>query len=214
VKDNTPLIILGAGGHAKVLIDALLASSAVIAGIVDPDPALVGTKVLGIPVLGGDDIVNEYPSSEIRLVNGLGSVGHPLRRKQLFDQFKQMGYTFATVVHPSAVIARDVVLGEGVQVMAGAIIQPGCRIGSNVIINTKASIDHDSIIGDHAHIAPGVTLSGTVMVGSTSHIGTGATIIQGISIGTVCLVAAGAVVISDVPDGRTVVGVPAKVVQI
>ncbi len=207
---SLPVIILGAGGHAKGLVDALLAASAVIAGIVDPDPALTGTKVLGVPVLGGDDIVNEYPPSEIQLVNGLGSVGLPVKRQQLFEKFKGMGYKFATVVHPSAVIASDVVLGEGVQVMAGVVIQPGCRIGINSIINTRASVDHDCAIGDHVHIAPGVTMSGGVKIGMGSHIGTGATVIQGLSIGNGCLVAAGAVVTNNIIAGAMVRGVPAR----
>ena len=210
MRGDTAIIILGAGGHAKVLIDALLLSSAVIAGVVDPDLALVGTTILGVPVLGGDDVINEFPPSEIKLVNGLGSVGLPVKRQQLYERFKDLGYKFATVVHPSAVVASDVVLGEGAQVMAGAVIQPGCRIGINSIINTRASVDHDSIVGEHAHVAPGVTMSGGVKIGMGSHIGTGATLIQGKSIGRGCLVAAGAVVTKDIADGVMVRGVPAR----
>lgn len=207
---SLPVIILGAGGHAKVLIDALLASSVVIVGIVDPDPALMGTTILGVSVLGGDDVVDEYPPSEIQLVNGLGSVGLPVKRQQIFERFKSMSYYFATIVHPSAVVASNVVLGEGAQVMAGAVIQPDSRIGINSVINTRASVDHDCIIGDHVHIAPGVTLSGGAAVGAGSHIGTGATLIQGISIGRGCQVAAGAVVIRNIIEGTKVRGVPAR----
>lgn len=207
---SMPVIILGAGGHSKVLIEALLVSSAVIAGIVDSDPARQGTEVLGVLVLGGDDVVTEFPPSEVLLVNGIGSVGLPIKRQQVFDKFKALSYNFATVVHPSAVVASDVVLGEGTQVMAGAVIQPGCHIGVNCIINTRVSVDHDCIIGDHSHISPGVIFSGGVTVGVCSHIGTGATAIQGISIGGGCLVAAGAVVIKDIADGAKVRGVPAR----
>lgn len=207
---SLPVIILGAGGHSKVLIEALLVSSVVITGIVDPNQMLVGAKILGIPVLGGDNVVDKVPPSQVQLVNGLGSVGLPIIRQQLYNRFKGLGYNFATVVHPSAVVATDVVLGEGTQVMAGAVIQPGCRIGINSIINTCASVDHDCIIGDHVHISPGVTLSGGVAVGACSHIGTGATVIQGISIGSGCLVAAGAVVTKDITDGAKVRGVPAR----
>lgn len=207
---SLPIIVLGAGGHAKVLIDSLLAVSAIITGIADPDEKRLGTNVLGIPVLGADDVVAGFSPSEVRLVNGLGSVGLPVNRQQLFEQFKELGYTFATIIHPSAVIAPDVVLGEGAQVMAGAVIQPGCIIGINTIINTRSSIDHDCTIGDHVHIAPGVILSGTVRTGSGVHIGTGATIIQGISIGDNCLVAAGTVVAKNIADGLMVRGVPAR----
>jgi len=208
-----PIVILGAGGHAKVLIEALLADAAVIAGIVDADPALGGMQLLGVPVLGGDELVETFPASEIMLANGIGSVGLPVRRRELFERFKNRGYRFAAVIHPSAVIASDVELGEGVQIMAGAVIQPGSRIGSNAVINTRASVDHDCRIGEHTHLAPGVTLSGAVTVGGTCHIGTGATVIQGIAIGSHSVIGAGALVLKNVPSSVTVVGVPARVVK-
>jgi len=207
-----PVIILGAGGHAKVLVDALLASSSVIAGVVTPDSALAGTFLLGVPVLGGDDFVDKYGPAEVNLVNGLGSIGLPVKRQSLFLRFKSMGYKFATVIHPSAILASDVELGEGTQVMAGAVIQAGSCIGSNAIINTRASVDHDCTIGDHVHIAPGVTLSGGVTVCEASHIGTGATVIQGICIGAESLIGAGTLVLKDVQRSTTVVGVPARMV--
>ena len=209
---NYPVLVLGAGGHAKVLIEALLASSVEIFGVVDPNPALAGKVVQGVPVLGDDREVLMYPCDAVHLVNGLGSVGLPTRRQSLFEQFKVGGYVFATVVHPSAVVAADAQLGEGSQIMAGVVIQPGCRVGANAILNTRASIDHDCCIGEHVHIAPGSILSGNVSVGRSSHIGTGATIIQGINVGRHSVVGAGSVVLKNVPDGATVYGVPAKVV--
>lgn len=210
---NKPVLILGAGGHAKVLIEALLQSGATLAGMTDPDPDLVGKKVLEVPVLGGDEVVGDFPQTEILLVNGLGSIGVPVARKGLFERFKAMGYRFATVIHPSAILASDVKLEEGVQVMAGVVIQPGCRIGCNAIINTRASVDHDCIIGSNVHVAPGVTLSGGVCIEDVAHIGTGATIVQGINIGTYSVVGAGSVVIRDVNNSTSVVGVPAKAIK-
>jgi sugar O-acyltransferase (sialic acid O-acetyltransferase NeuD family) len=207
---NHPIIILGGGGHAKVLIDTLHLNSQQILGITDSDPNKTGQSLLGVPVIGGDDVIAEYPTETIYLVNGLGSVRVNRHRVALYDHFKQDGYTFASVIHPSAIVASDVALSEGVQIMAGAVIQTGSRIGRNAIINTRAVVDHDCLIGDHAHIAPGATLSGGVDVGENAHIGAGATLIQQLRIGRNSLVAAGAVVIRDVPEGVTVAGVPAR----
>jgi sugar O-acyltransferase (sialic acid O-acetyltransferase NeuD family) len=207
---NHPLIILGAGGHAKVLIDALRLRDGDLLGVTDADAGKKGGRLMGVPVFGGDEEVAKYPAETVRLVNGLGSVRVGHHRRDLFERFKSRGYLFARVIHPSAVLAADAVLSEGVQIMAGAVVQAGCRIGSNAIINTRATVDHDCDIADHVHISPGATLCGGVAVGEGAHIGAGATVIQGVRIGRNSLVAAGAVVIRDVPEGATVAGVPAK----
>lgn len=204
------MIILGAGGHAKVLIDSLRLQSIDLLGITDSDHNKKGQLLLNVPVMGGDEEVMAYPVETTHLVNGVGSVRVNPRRRQLFEQFKNKGYRFASVVHPSAIIAADVVLSEGAQIMAGAVVQAGCHIGINTVINTGSVVDHDCHIGDHSHIASGATLSGGVSVGENAHVGTGATVIQGIKIGRDSIVAAGAVVIRDVPDGAVVAGVPAK----
>ncbi len=210
---SLPIVILGAGGHSKVLIDALLRQKAEILGMTDYKLAKKGRLVLGIEVIGDDFMILGYKPDEIFLVNGLGSVGIPIKRKHLFCKFTELGYRFANVIHPATVIAEDVHFGEGVQIMAGAVIQTGCRIGDNSIINTKASIDHDCVIAAHVHIAPGVTLSGQVEVEERVHIGTGATIIQGIRIGENSMIAAGSVVTKNVQTGITVMGVPAREVN-
>ena len=207
---SLPVIVLGAGGHAKVLINALQMCSVEILGVTDPDPALIGQEILGVPIIGTDGELKNYSVKQVQLVNGLGSVNLSKVRCSLFDEYKRLGFIFASVIHSSAVVASDVKIGEGSQIMAGTVIQPGSCISCNTIINTMASVDHDCIIGDHVHIAPGVTLSGGVTVGELSHIGTGATVVQGVSIGCGCLVAAGAVVVKDIPDGAMVRGVPAQ----
>lgn len=204
------LLILGGGGHARVLIDALKCLQRDIIGITDPNPIMYGRTIMGIPVIGDDKAVMRYPSESIELVNGLGSVGCISRHKRLFVEFKDKGYTFATVIHPFAVIASDAQLSEGTQIMAGVVIQTGSYIGQNTIINTMVSVDHDCRIEDHSHLAPGATLSGDVSVGHGTHIGAGATIIQGISIGSNSLIAAGSVVIGNIGDNKKVKGVPAK----
>lgn len=198
---NFHVIVLGAGGHSKVLIDSLSLSSIEVLGIADVNPLTKGSSFMGLPVIGGDEEVMKYSAENTGLVNGVGSVRVITKRRLLFEQFKRMGYQFFSVVHPSAVIAFDAVLSEGVQIMAGVVIQSGCHIGINAIINTHASIDHDCFIGAHAHISPGVTLSGGVSVGDGAYIGAGATVIQGIKVGRESLVAAGAVVVRDVRDG-------------
>ena len=205
-----PILVLGAGGHAKVVIDALQAAEADILGAVDADPAIHGTRVLGVPILGGDDVVQDHAPDTVVLVNGVGSTEPASHRKDLYQQFRDAGYTFAPVIHPSAVIGGEVEIADAVQILAGAVVQPGCRIGANTIINFRASVDHDCTIGEHVHIAPCAGLSGGVILGDDGFIGAGATVIQYLSVGAGALVAAGATVVSDIPPGTRVAGVPAK----
>jgi len=210
---SLPVLIVGGGGHAKVLIDILRLCSTKILGILDADPKKIGARILGVSVIGGDEAFAAYRPEDILLVNALGSVGLPEARKTLFERLKKKGFRFATVIHPSAILASDAVLGEGAQIMAGAVVQAGTRLGANTIVNTRASVDHDCNIGDHVHIAPGATLSGDVHIDNCTHIGTGATIIQGIAIGKNCVVGAGAVVLHNVADKSQVMGIPAKAVR-
>lgn len=210
---SKPVIVIGAGGHAKVLLEALRASGVTVLGITDSDRSKHGTALMGVQVLGDDSVLAAHPPDSVLLGNGIGSVETAGLRAALFERLKGQGYVFASIRHPSAVIAPDVALAEGVQVMAGAVIQPCCSIGRNAIVNTRTAVDHDCTIGDHVHLAPGVTLSGGTRIGSGTLIGAGATVIQGITIGSNCLVAAGSVVIKNVPDNTKVMGVPAKEVR-
>jgi len=210
-QDHTlslPVIVIGGGGHAKVLVSTLLLQNRKVLGFVDLKRTM--SSLLGIAYLGDDSAVFLHRPNQVRLVNGVGSVGSLESRRVVYEKLREKEYIFETVIHPSAVIAPDVKIDDGVQVMAGAVVQPGSRIGANVIINTGARIDHDCSIEAHAHIAPGVTLSGDVQIGTGAHVGTGASIIQGIKIGAASIVGAGAVVVEDVPPGITVVGIPAR----
>jgi UDP-perosamine 4-acetyltransferase len=204
---NAPVIIIGAGGHAKVVIEALRGSGVEILGLVDNEPEKTGTELLGAPILGGDEAVASFAPQDVLLTIGLGPI---TPRQKLFDALKVQEYYFVNTIHPSAVVADSARLGEGVQIMAGAIVQADTRIGNNVIVNTGASVDHECVIGDHVHIAPGATLAGGVHVGERSLVGVGSTILENISIGENCTIAGGATVIDDVADNQTVAGVPAK----
>ena len=199
-----PVILLGAGGHARVLLDALRCCGVEVLGFVGPD---LSSAELDVEYLGGDECVQGFAVDEVVLVNGVGNIGG---RQRLFDAFKSQGYRFAQVIHPSAIISKQSVLAEGVQVMAGTVIQAGVSVAENVIINTRASVDHDCCIGAHAHISVGAVLAGDIKIGKSVLIGAGSTLIQGIGIGDGSVVGAGAVVIRDVEPCKTVIGVPAK----
>lgn len=208
---SLPVIVLGAGGHAKVLINVLHLLSVEIIGVTDPDERLHGKEISGCQVIGTDELLNLYHPEKVRLVNGIGSVGLPVARRRIFEKYKVQGFYFASVIHPGAILASDIRIGEGVQIMAGAVVQPGVSLGDNVIINTKASVDHDCIIASHVHTAPGATIAGDVHIGAGVHVGTGASIVQGVAVGEAALIGAGSLVLRDVPAGVTVFGSPAKV---
>ena len=207
---DKPVIIIGAGGHARVLYDCLQLLGVEVLGALDKYSIPIDRDD-SIPIIGDDSAIHAYSNDAVELVNGLGSVGDTSQRAGIYEKFKELGYSFRTLVHPAATVAKDCALGEGVQVMAGAVINTGTKISADAIINTGAKVDHDCYISHHAHIAPGVTISGGVRVGEGAHIGAGATVIQGIAVGDAALVGAGSVVLRDVPAGAKVAGVPAKV---
>ena len=207
---DKPAIIVGAGGHARVLLNSLRLQKVKVLGALDNSSNMEGIE--GISILGDDSAIVKYSPDEVELVNGLGSVGDTSLRREIFEKFRNMGYHFRSVIHPAAIVAEDCVLEEGVQVMAGAVVNTRTHIAEDTIVNTGAVIDHECSIGSHVHIAPGVTISGGVQVGDCCHIGTGATVIQCVSIGEQALVGAGTVVIDDVASGNKVVGVPARII--
>ncbi len=205
------IIIIGAGGHAKVIAGMLLhQQDYCIVGYTDASVAKVGNKIIGYMVLGNDNVIQQYSPTTILLANGIGFVPSRSSRQTVYQHFQLLGYQFPALRHPAAVVADDVQLAPGSQVMAGAILQPGVRIGENSIINTKASIDHDCSIGADTHIAPGVTMGGDVSVGCGTFIGMGAVILPGVHIGNHCVIGAGSVVLKDVMDNDQVLGVPAR----
>lgn len=210
MQNSKPVIIIGAGDHAKVLLDILLDQNINVIGLTDKNISK-GTLIYGVSVIGDDSEILKYKSNEIELVNGIGSIGNTSLRQKVFVSLKEKGYVFKTVIHSSVIISKRAKIGEGVQLLAGSIINTEAEIGDNTIINTKSSIDHGCVIGKHCHIAPGCTFSGCVNVGDGSHVGTGTSIIQGINIGENVLIGAGSIVIHDVSDNEKAFGVPARV---
>jgi sugar O-acyltransferase (sialic acid O-acetyltransferase NeuD family) len=205
-------VILGGGGHARVLIDCLVATGvAELVGLLDAKASGTGERVFGLPVLGSDAVLPELRESGVtHFVVGLGGVENNRPRARLFDLGCAAGLMPLTVCHPSAVISTYCTIGAGCQMLACSVVNAGAQLGQNVIINTGGIVEHDCRVADHAHIATGARLASTVSVGVGAHVGAGATVVQCRSIGAWSVVGAGAVVVRDVPIETVVVGVPAR----
>lgn len=207
---SLPVLVIGAGGHGRVVADALRVAGRKVLGFVDAAADLEGMRIDGLPVLGGDTLLEDYPPASVMLANGIGSTVSTATRRQVYERLTASGFQFETVRHPSAIVSTSAVLSSGAQIMAGAVVQPGAVIGEDTIVNTGALIDHDCVIGRHCHLAPGAVLSGSVRVGDGCHIGAAASVIQDVTIGADALIAAGAVVVGDVAAGVRMAGVPAR----
>jgi UDP-perosamine 4-acetyltransferase len=202
-----PFVLLGAGGHARVLAALVRAAGHPVLGVCDPTLAAEGiSRWEELDVLGDDSALDRLPPDRVALVLGIGQLATGNLRERLYAAWRARGYDFPALVHPSAWLAPGVVLGDGVQVMAGAVIQPGCTIGENSIINTRASVDHECVIGRNVHVAPGSTLCGSVRVDKCAFIGAGATVIQGVCIGEGAVVGVGVTLVRDLAPNTTVIG--------
>lgn len=199
------IIVLGAGGHAKVVISTLRAAGWHVEAAYDDDATKYNCRILGVEVRGSIADLSPQMSA-----NAVIAVGDGEQRRAIAMQF---AFSWVSVVHPAAWVDPSVNLGPGVVICAGAVVQPGCRIGRHAIINTLAGVDHDCRIGDFAHIGPGAHLAGGVRVGEGTLIGTGASAVPGATIGDVSVVGAGATIVDDLPDGILAVGCPARVIK-
>lgn len=193
------VVVIGAGGHAKVVVSTLQACGIDIDAVFDDGPRAWGSDILGVPVRGSLDMLDELDG----VVSGVIAIGDNAVRERLD---RRLDIDWLKVVHPQAVVHPSAQLGPGTVVFAGAIVQPDVVVGRHVIVNTAASIDHDGRIGDFASIAPGAHLAGSVTVGRRSAVGTGCSVIPRVVIGDDASIGAGTVVVRDVPPGRTLIG--------
>lgn len=205
------IVIIGAGGHAKVIIDIILQrkkisnDNLVIKGILDDSFNEKEKKDLfGIPIIGKVNKILEFPSN-IHYVIAIGNNGI---RKKISQNYEKIKYI--TLIHPKAIIAENVSIEIGTVLMAGSIVNSDTKIGKHCIVNTGSIIEHDNLIKDYVHISPGATLCGGVIVEEETWIGARSTIIQGVRIGKKATIGAGSVTIKDVENFSTVVGIPAK----
>lgn len=204
------IVVFGAGGHAHVVIDTLrVAGVHQVAGIVSHDLAV--SQVLGVPRIGGDEVVPGLRSSGI--LGFLVAVGDNAVRRRVFAFASTHGLEPVQAIHPSAVIAADVHLGRGIAVMANVVVNTASWIDDNVIINTGATVDHHAWVGPDVHIAPGCHLAGRVRVGAGSFLGTGVSVIPGMTIGERTVIGAGATIFRDVQDDSRVVGPPMRFLE-
>ncbi|MDP4182529.1 MAG: acetyltransferase [Bacillota bacterium] len=214
-NETTDIILVGAGGHAKVVIHIIKKyyGSLNIVGIIDKDPAKEGKFVEGVPVLGSDEKLAElYISGVRKAFIAVGLYNDLEIRKKLYDTLVDLGYELINLEHDSCIIENDRNMGNGNIIMANAVLNTGSKIGSNCILNTGSIVEHDTILGDNVHIAPGAIICGGVQIGDNCFLGAGSTVVQGVKIGNNVIVGAGSVVIKDVPPYTKVVGVPARII--
>lgn len=197
------LIIIGAGGHGRVVADI-----AKKAGLYDSISFLDdggNEESLSLPILGGTDSIEKYiPEADFFV-----AIGNAKIRRTFLERLTKAGASLPSLVHPAATIGSSVKIGEGTAIMAGAVVNPLVKIGRGVIINTAATVDHDSVIGDFSHVSVGAHLAGTVTLGDECFIGAGAVVINDISITAGTVIGAGAAVIKNITESGTYAGVPA-----
>lgn len=212
---NKPhVLILGAGGHGRVVLDILLqAASCTVAGFLDNNGDIHGRRIDGVPVLGAIHDLRRI-ATRTAAAAVIVAIGDNGTRRGLAREVEAAGLELASAIHPSAAIARNASLGRNVVAAAGVVVCAHCQIGASAILNTGCIIDHQTMIGEGVHVCPGVRIAGRAKVEAGAFIGIGATIVPRITIGYEAIVGAGAVVIEDVPPMATVVGVPARAIRL
>ncbi|MDD9907337.1 MAG: acetyltransferase [Rhodospirillaceae bacterium] len=210
MNSDKPIVIVGAGGHGKVLLDICRTSGGRVAGFLDADSALP-PQLHGVPILGSDELLGDR--SFVAAHAFVLGVGETAIRSRLSVHLEQANAALATLVHPSAAVSELASIGSGTTVHAGAIVNIDAKIGTHCVVNTGASVDHDCTLSDGVQVGPGATLAGGVTCQQNVFVGTGASILPNVTIGRDAIVGGGSSVAKDVPEGVTVYGVPARIVR-
>lgn len=194
------IVILGAGGHGKVVLDICLISNRPVRGFIDGG-RVAGEIIHGAPVLGGDELLQD--TAFVEQASFIVGVGDPQLHCKITAQVTQCGGVFETLQHPSATVSPRAEIGEGTIINAGAVVNIDARIGRHCILNTRSSIDHDCVVEDGCQICPGATLAGGVHCEDGVYVGSGATVLPFIRIGAGAVIGGGMTVIKDVAPGTT-----------
>ncbi len=202
------IIIVGTGGHASVIADAIRAQTEFeIAAVCDDSASRIGAEFEQLTVTSFSDVdPRDVPWAIV-------AIGDNHARRTKAAEVQNLGFRLATIVHPSATVSPSATLGSGSVVFAGAVVNARAVLGDNVIVNTGASIDHHANVEDDVHVAPGARLAGDVTINRGAFIGMGACVLPGVSVGKNAVVGAGAIVVRSVQDEVTVVGTPARVIE-
>lgn len=204
-------VVLGAGGHAKVVIDILQLTNKEIYGLVDKNN---NGMCMNYHIVGSDDLLPEiYKQGICNASMGIGHIGDVTIRNHVYQIAKEIGFKFPTIIHPSAILSDSAILNEGVLCNAGGIVNAGARIGALCILNTSSIVEHDSVIGYGVHLGPNATVLGGASVGDNTFIGAGSIVLQGVHVGSNCTIGAGTVVLHDIPDDVVVVGTPGNIIR-
>ncbi len=200
------LLVIGAGGHARVVID--VARAAGFNPIAALDPASVGSICNGVDVIGGDSLADSMFANGVR--HAVVAIGDNALRSKFGKRLRDIGFELPPIAHPSAILSPSARIGDGTVIMPLAVVNAAATIGTMVIVNTGAVIEHDCVIGDGAHIAPGCRLGGTVLVGRETLIGIGSVVRPGAHVGDHATIGAGSTVIENIDGHRVATGCPAK----
>ena len=202
------LLIYGAGGHGRVIAEIAAASGIPVLGFIDADPALHGSAVLGLPVLGDEEWLFRKATGRWSVALALGDNAG---RKRVAEALTSHNIQLATLISPASTISPSATLGPGTVIMPGVVVNACAAIGTGVILNTGAIVEHDVQLGDYVHVSPRAVLGGGAIVGPLTHIAIGVTVLPRVSIGARCIVGAGSVVPRSLPDDVVAFGIPARI---